>query len=290
MRRRLLVVLFALVALLVTGCDLRLATPEGPAPLRYRDAIFTTVAKTADVVYGEAPDQQGNQVTLKLDLYQPVGDAVTARPLIVLVHGGSFKSGTKTSAELVDQANVYAKEGYVVASISYRLAPNGCTSITVECINAIKDARHDAQAAVRFLRSKAADYGLDVDRVAMAGSSAGAITAVEVGYGPDDVGTSGTPGFDSSIRAAVSLSGAEILTTPEAGEAAVLMLHSSGDPVVPYQWATNTVTAANTAGTYIEMTTWDEATHVPYAAHRTEILSQTSNFLYWNLDLAHAAR
>ena len=124
----------------------------------------------------------------------------------------------------------------------------------------------------------------------MAGSSAGAITAVEVGYGPDDVGTSGTPGFDSSIRAAVSLSGAKILTTADAGEAAVLMLHSSGDPVVPYQWATNTVTAANTAGTYIEMTTWDEATHVPYAAHRTEILSQTSNFLYWNLDLAHAAR
>ncbi|MBX3284414.1 MAG: carboxylesterase family protein [Acidimicrobiales bacterium] len=290
MRRRLLVVVFALVALLVTGCDLRLTTPTGDAPLRYRDAVFASVAKTADVVYGQAPDQQGNQVTLKLDLYEPVGDTVTARPLIVLVHGGSFKSGTKTSAELVDQANVYAKSGYVVASISYRLAPNGCTSITIECINAIRDAKHDAQAAVRFLRSKAADYDLDAGRVAMAGSSAGAITAVEVGYGSDDVGTSGTPGYDSTIRSAVSLSGAKILTSPDPGEAAVLLLHSTGDPVVPYQWATNTVDAATAAGTTVEITSWDEATHVPYAQHRTEILDQTTNFLYWTLDLTHAAR
>lgn len=290
MGRRLLVVVFALVALLVTGCDLRLTPPTGDAPLRYRDAVFASVTKTADIVYGEAPNQAGTNVTLKLDLYEPVGDTVAARPLIVLVHGGSFKSGTKTSAELVDQANVYAKSGYVVASISYRLAPNGCTSITLECIQAIRDAKHDAQAAVRFLRSKAADHRIDVGRVAMGGSSAGAITAVEVGYGSDDVGTSGTPGFDSSIRAAVSLSGAKILTSPEPGEAAVLMLHSTGDAVVPYQWATNTVDAAEAAGTVIEITSWDEATHVPYAAHRTEVLEQTTNFLYWTLDLTHAAR
>ena len=85
MRRRLLVVVFALVALLVTGCDLRLTTPTGDAPLRYRDAVFASVAKTADVVYGQAPDQQGNQVTLKLDLYEPVGDTVTARQRPVVI-------------------------------------------------------------------------------------------------------------------------------------------------------------------------------------------------------------
>lgn len=290
MRRRLLVVLFSLVALIATGCDLRLVAPEGPAPLRYRDAIFTDVTKTADVTYGSATNQQGQLVTLKMDIYEPTGDTITARPVIVLVHGGSFRSGTKTSAELVEQANVYAKQGYVTASISYRLATNGCTSITIECVTAIRDAKNDAQAAVRYLRSRAADLRLDTGRIAMAGSSAGAITAVEVGYGPEEVGASGNPGYDSTIRAAVSLSGAKILTTPNAGEAAVLLLHSTGDPVVPYQWATNTVTAAETAGTYLEITSWEETSHVPYTAHRTEILSQTSNFLYWNLDLAHAAR
>ena len=94
----------------------------------------------------------------------------------------------------------------------------------------------------------------------------------------------------STIRSAVSLSGAKILTSPDPGEAAVLLLHSTGDPVVPYQWATNTVDAATAAGTTVEITSWDEATHVPYAQHRTEILDQTTNFLYWTLDLTHAAR
>jgi carboxylesterase type B len=288
--RRLFVVLVALVALLVTGCNLRLATPAGDGPLRYRDAIFTEVTKTSNITYGSATDQQGQLVTLRMDLYEPTGDTVDARPVIVLVHGGSFRSGNKTSGELVDQANVYAKQGYVAASISYRLAPNGCTSITLECVYAIRDARHDAQAAVRYLRSKAADHRLDVTRIAMAGSSAGAITAIEVGWGPEDVGASGNPGYDSTIRAAVSLSGAKILTSPNPGEAAVLMLHSSGDAVVPYEWATNTVDAAAEAETYLEITTWEENTHVPYAAHRDEILSQTSNFLYWMLDLGKAAR
>jgi acetyl esterase/lipase len=279
-----------LIALVVSGCNFRFITPEGPAPLRYRDAVFTEVTKTADITYGSATNQQSQLVTLKMDLYEPTGDTVGARPVVVLVHGGSFRSGTKTSPELVDQANVYAKQGYVAASISYRLAPNGCTTITIECVNAIRDAKNDAQAAVRYLRSKADDHRLDVDRFAMAGSSAGAITAVEVGYGPEEVGSSGNPGFDSTIRAAVSLSGAKILTTPNPGEAAVLLLHSTGDAVVPYQWATNTVTAAETAGTVVEITSWDETSHVPYAAHRAEVLAQTSNFLYWTLNLARAAR
>lgn len=290
MRRRTTILVAGLLALLVAGCDLRLTAPPGEGPLRYRDQIFTTVTKTSDIVYGSAPDiVTGDPVTLTLDLYQPDGDTVTARPAIVLIHGGSFKSGTKTSAELVDQANVYAKEGYVVVSIKYRLAPNGCTSITLECINAIQNARWDAQAAVRFLRSKATEYGIDTTRIAAAGSSAGAITAIEVGYGSEDVGTSGNPGYDSTIKAAVSLSGAKILTTPNPGDAGVLLFHGTADTVVPYQWALNTKSAAEAAGTYVEMTAWDGDGHVPYAAHRTEILTQTSNFLYWQLNLSHAA-
>ena len=290
MRRRLLVVLFALVALLATGCDFRFITPEGPAPLRYRDAVFTAVTKTADIAYGSATDQQGQVVELKMDLYEPTGDTVAARPAIVLVHGGSFRSGTKTSAELVDQANVYAKEGYVVASISYRLAPNGCTSITVECINAIKDARHDAQAAVRWLRANAATYGIDPTKIAAGGSSAGAITALNVGYGPEDVGDSGNPGYDSTIKAAVSLSGSRILTRTNPGEAAALLFHGTADPLVPYASTQTTLNEALAAGLAAKLTTWDGAGHVPYVAHRTEILDQTTNFLWWTLGLAEAAR
>jgi acetyl esterase/lipase len=264
--------------------------PPGDAPLRYRDAVFTGVTTTRDVTYGSAVDQDGETVTLALDVYRPAGDTVTERPAIVWVHGGSFAFGSKTSPEIVDEATTFAKKGFVTVSINYRLSPNGCTTVTAECVTAIVDAKHDAQAAVRFLRAHADDYDVDDSRIAIAGTSAGAITALNVGYGPEDVGNSGNPGFASTVRAAVSLSGARILTTPNAGEAAALLFHGTADGLVPYQWALDTVAAADQAGLQAFLTTFEGAGHVPYTQNRTTILDQTTNFLYWTLDLTHAAR
>src|SRR3954469_20208519 len=121
MRRLLFLGLLAVVA---AGGDL--AAIPGDGPLRYRDEIFSTVTKTADVAYGSAVDQTGANVTLKLDVYRPAGDTVTKRPVIVWVHGGSFRAGSKTSPEIVDEANTFARKGYVTASIDYRLSPTGC--------------------------------------------------------------------------------------------------------------------------------------------------------------------
>ena len=66
---------------------------------------------------------EGQTVTLKMDIYQPTSDTVTARPAIVWVHGGSFCCGNKSSPEIVDKASVFAKKGYVTVSIDYRLEP-----------------------------------------------------------------------------------------------------------------------------------------------------------------------
>ena len=277
------------VVLLTTACQPQLVTPPGAGPLRYRDAVFTGVTKTSDVVYGSAVDQAGITISLKLDVYQPTGDTATKRPAVVWVHGGSFRSGDKTSPEIVDEATTLTKEGYVNVSISYRLSANGCTVVTAECLIAIKDAQHDAQAAVRFLRSKAGRYRIDPARIAIGGTSAGAITALNVGYSPKDPGTSGNPGYSSAVRAAVSLSGASVATTPDAGDAAALLFHGTADGLVPYPWAQQTVKAALAAGLVIELTTFEGAGHVPYLANRAAILRQTSNFLYWTMDLAHAA-
>jgi acetyl esterase/lipase len=288
--RRVLIAVVGALALLAAGCDLQKVVPPGDAPLRYRDAIFTQVATTADVTYGRAVDQQGTTVTLRLDVYEPASDPVDERPAIVWVHGGSFAFGNKRSPEIVEEATTFARKGFVSVSINYRLSPNGCTQITAECVTAIRDAKHDAQAAVRFLRAHADEYGVDDGRIAIAGTSAGAITALNVGYGPEDVGNSGNPGFDSTVRAAVSLSGARILTTANAGEAAALLFHGTTDTLVPYQWALDTVAEAEAARLPVYLTTFDGAGHVPYVQHRTTILDHTTNFLYWTLDLTHAAR
>lgn len=276
------------LALVASACDLRLTAPGGTGPLRYRDELFTAVTKTTAITYGSAVSQTGVTQTLQLDAYRPTGDTLTSRPAIIWIHGGSFRSGSRTSPEIVDEANVFAKKGYVTFSISYRLSTNGCTVPTAECVEAIIDAREDAQAAVRFVRANAATYGVDPTRIAVAGTSAGAITALEVGYGSETPGNSGTPGVSSKVSAAVSLSGTRILTTANPGEPAALLFHGTADNLVPYSSATATITAAHDAGLTAELTTWDGAGHVPYAAHRTEILDQTTNFLYWTMNLTNA--
>ena len=85
----------ALAATVLAGCTL--PAPEGQAPLRYRDQVFSAVSRTNDLTYGQAPDLQGNPVDLKLDLFQPAGDTVTKRPAYVWVHGGGFSHGDKSS-------------------------------------------------------------------------------------------------------------------------------------------------------------------------------------------------
>jgi acetyl esterase/lipase len=289
MRVRSLVVV-AMLALVAAGCAL--IAPGGAGPLRYRDEIFPNVTVTSDVVYGSAVDQTGATDTLKLDVYQPTGDTVTARPAMVWVHGGSFVTGDKTSPELVDEANTLSRKGYVNVSINYRLSPTGCSSsnVTQACIQGIIDAKHDAQAAVRFLRANAATYHVDPNRISVGGSSAGAITALNVGFETSDFGSSGNPGFSSSVSAAISLSGAALTVNPHAGGAASLLFHGTADPLVPYQWAVSTQQTAAKAGLPSELITFDGAGHVPYVQHRQEILDDTTNFLYWAMRLMDAAQ
>lgn len=276
------VVLVAVVAFLLAGCEQFIA-PTDPGPLRYRDEIFTNVTETTGIVYGSAVTQPGDTIDLTVDIYEPTGDTVTERPLLILAHGGAFFAGTPQSAEIVDQARWFARRGYVTASISYRLSPNGCRTPNGECLRAITDARDDAQAAVAFLRANAATYGIDTGRIAMGGTSAGAITAVNVGWSNSD-------GADTAIRAAVSLSGASILTTPDPGDAPVLLFHGTADAIVPFAWAEDTLAAGEAAEVPTRLTFWEGDRHVPYIAHRTEILEQTRNFLYWHLNLGAAAR
>jgi len=106
-----------------------------------------------DLVYSRAGNRE-----LCLDLEVP--DSVPAPfPLVVMVHGGSWNSGDRrefTSPELVEN-------GFAVATIDYRLAPEFCFPCNIQ----------DVKAAVRFLRAHAGQYGLDPSRVGAWGSSAG---------------------------------------------------------------------------------------------------------------------
>jgi acetyl esterase/lipase len=280
-RRALLLVVLVVLA---AGCDWPNVVPPGPAPLRYRDPIFSGATVTSNIVYGSAVNLENQTVTLRLDLYQPTGDTVTSRPAIVWVHGGFFSSGDKTSSELVDEATTFSEEGYVNVSINYRLESPGCSGTFSNCAPATQEAAADAQTAVRFLRDNAAAYGIDPTRIAIGGSSAGGITALNVGYLTSENPT-------AAVRAAVSISGGALLGSGviSPGDAPAMDFHCTTDPLVPYSVAQNTIDAAQAQGLEAFLESWDETCHVPYTEHRQQILDQTRNFLYAELDLAHAA-
>ena len=287
-----LLALFVALAVLA-GCSL--PPPPGQAPLRYRDQVFSNVNVTRDIQYGSAPDSSGNPVALKLDLYQPAGDTQDRRPAVIWVHGGSFCCGDKTAGDVVDLANTFAKLGYVSASINYRLlatSPCSGSNVSANCITAAMAAQHDAQAAVRWFRANASTYGIDPTRIGIGGSSAGAVTAIEVGINSGDPGDSGNPGFSSKVGGFMSLSGGippGYESYFDSGDSPGIFFHGTADTVVPYQWAVNTATHMLNAHVAALLETLDGAGHVPYNQYHDQIVSQSDYFFYDFLNLAHAA-
>lgn len=98
-----------------------------------------------------------------LDVYRPAGTAPNARlPVVLYVHGGGFRILSKDTHWLMGLA--FARRGYVVFNISYRLAPAHPFPAAVE----------DACTALGWVAEHAAGYGGDPSRLVLAGESAGA--------------------------------------------------------------------------------------------------------------------
>ena len=247
------------------------------APRRYLDPVFAEVDVTADVAYRTTSDCLGDPVDLALDLYQPAGDAAAARPLLVWIHGGSFAIGSRDGPLEALVGRDWARRGYVVASISYRL----CGTLSAE---AVDDAYEDAAAAVAWLRAHAATYRIDPGRVVVGGASAGAITALQVGFTPDRSAGEGGAGDPSHADAVLSMAGTWLPSVAEAGEPPVLMAHGTADPILPFAAAEAFCTAAVAAGVDCRFHAYD-AGHESLVAHVEDIEARSFAFLYEVLDL-----
>lgn len=145
-----------------------------------------------NVTYGTAIDYAGNTDTLKLDIYKPVGDANCLRPVIVLVHGGSWIGGSKQDYNQVYMSRELAKKGWVVANINYRLGTHKTSNYAMYlfCSNSISQpcayicdsaeifranfrAMQDAKGAIRFMKNRNETDSTDINNVYIAGESAG---------------------------------------------------------------------------------------------------------------------
>jgi acetyl esterase/lipase len=159
--------------------------------------LATEPTITRDIAYTSSGDP-----AQRLDLHQPA-DRQSNAPLIIWVHGGAWRSGSKSDVPIAG----LLKHGFVIASVDYRLTPQAPFPAQV----------HDIKAAMRFLRSRAVEYGVDAQRFFIAGSSAGGHLAALVGV---SAGVSELEGSDqsntsdsSSVAAIVSYYGASNLQT-----------------------------------------------------------------------------
>jgi acetyl esterase/lipase len=109
---------------------------------------------------------------LLLDLYLPAQPIHRPIPVILFLHGGGWSGGTRTTGP--DFKRYFARDGFAMASMEYRLTPAVTFPANVE----------DVRTAVRWLKANAASHGLDPDRICLWGTSAGGHLAAVAGLAP----------------------------------------------------------------------------------------------------------
>jgi len=168
--------------------------------IRFIDEIFEQIHISEDIVYGNAPDlpflfiieSNTNDVDLHMDIYEPLGDTMIDRPVIIFAHSGAFFIGDKTAEDMVALSQTAAKRGYVAISMEYRLGLNILSGNSGE--RAVFRSVQDGSAIIRYLREYHDLYNIDPDKIFVWGSSAGAFMGLHLSYLEDSERPSSTYG------------------------------------------------------------------------------------------------
>ena len=129
----------------------------------------------------------------KLDLYFPSGDFRSNRPAVVFIHGGGFTGGDKAEYRSASVSADLCRAGYVVVSCNYVLGPKDKPGVWPQNIA-------DCRNAVRWLRAHTKELGVNPDKIAVAGGSAGGYLALMVGLTDDKTGPGGDPAAKHSAN------------------------------------------------------------------------------------------
>ncbi len=147
---------------------------------RYRLDIFQDVESTKGVKFGEGTTFGGNFQELFMDIYEPVGDNVEKRAVIIFAFGGSFLAGAREDVEFL--CEIYARKGFVTATIDYRLydGPLFPLPSPADFQDVVSKAVADMKGSIRLLvedAENANEFRIDRDNIFVGGISAGAIAA-----------------------------------------------------------------------------------------------------------------
>lgn len=169
-------------------------------PNRYAEEVFDLYSVDEEVLFSTAVPQPNSgggfyewisgyplnveeyntsNVNLYMDIYQPTGDTLSERPVVIIAFGGGFLGGSKDHWSMQLLAQSFAKRGFVAALIDYRLGMNVFDEDLSK--RAVYRGIQDGRSAVRFFRADADAanlYRIDPDHIYIGGHSSGGFIAI----------------------------------------------------------------------------------------------------------------
>lgn len=251
-------------------------------PDRYHSEIFTSVLEEPDVVFStgvprpdpnnglleffagripiNAREYETTDIDLEMDIFEPIGDTIQKRPLIIIAFGGGFVQYDRKDFHIRLLAQELAKRGFVTASIDYRLGMNVFDAELSK--RAVYRGLQDGRSAVRFFKNDAAStntYKIDTNNIFIGGHSSGGFIGLHNAYLDKEserpfstfTGTqNGNPyidlgcldcagdnqSYNGKAKAVFSLAGAlgDTLYMESPGDPPSILFHSTDDGTVQY--------------------------------------------------------
>lgn len=181
-------------------------------PVRYRDTVFSIVRIEPDLAYRSPLPAGKAGKGYHFDLYEPGAPAATgsdlqvsdsggsaadlpatrpagmSRPLIIWMHGGGFKFGSRKAAGARFWCTGFARRGYLCASIDYRMTVKKTLTSFPALVKGCFIAVEDVREAVAYFKAHYKTWDIDTNRIILGGNSAGGIIALQAAYSrPDEL-------------------------------------------------------------------------------------------------------
>ena len=239
---------------------------------RYAEALYEITTQT-DITYCTTKNYKNEDIDLKLDIYSPIGNDEQAKPAILLIHGGGLIKGDKSTDNLTKSlAMDFAKMGYVIFNVNYRLRDTASSS-------ALKDAMTDISEAFNWIQTNCETYGVDKQRIAIGGYSSGATIAINLAYC-----NSSKYNIDhNSIMGVVDIAGTNLsIGSAKSNNPPCIIVHGTKDTTVSYNNAEKLKKLLTKANIENSLCPLEGANHV-LTTRYDELRNRIAEFLYKQL-------